>query len=391
MTKKIKIGIIGLGCRGKGLLEHTLVHFDFLSVAALCDVREERIEAALAVVNARETDANVFRSTDYRQVLAQPLDCVLIACDWKYHAAIACEAMEKGIPVACEVGGAASVEECFRLVETYEKTNTPIFFLENCCFDKTETTVANMVKDGLFGSLVYCSGAYGHDLREEVSNGCANGHYREEEYQTRNCENYPTHELGPIAKLLNVNHGNRFVSLSSMASGAFGLADYIARGKKHDEQAEKKPFVQADVIITNITCENGALITLKLDTTLPRSYHREFAVAGTKGRYTALSDEVFLDGDDEWKKSKSLADYPQYLPDCWNPQSEESLKKRGHGGMDYLEFEAFFDCLLHNKPMPIDVYDMAAWMVITPLSEQSLREGKCVPVPDFTRGKYKTR
>jgi hypothetical protein len=41
--------------------------------------------------------------------------------------------------------------------------------------------------------------------------------------------------------------------------------------------------------------------------------------------------------------------------------------------------------------MPLDVYDAAAWMVITCLSEKSIKEGKVVEIPDFTRGAYKVR
>lgn len=39
--------------------------------------------------------------------------------------------------------------------------------------------------------------------------------------------------------------------------------------------------------------------------------------------------------------------------------------------------------------MPIDVYDMATWMSITPLSERSIQLGSMpVEIPDFTNGKW---
>ncbi len=390
MDKNIKIGLIGLGCRGTSLYKHAVCHYQNVQVTAVCDVRIERAERVRDLVMEKDPTAVPLVTADYREVLASDVDCVLIATDWAYHAEIACAAMESGKAVACEVGGLNEVDEAYRLVETYERTQTPLFFMENCCFDKTETTVTNMVRGGLFGEIVYCSGAYGHDLREEVAMGTKNGHYRQNEYKSHNSENYPTHELGPIAMLLGVNRGNRMVSLSSTASKAAGLKDYVARGKKHDDGA-LGDFNQADVVVTNITCENGALITLKLDTTLPRSYHREFHVAGTRGRYTALCDEVFLDGDDEWVKSKSLGDYPEYLNPEWSKENEAKIKERGHGGMDYIMLGVFFECLASGKPMPIDVYDMAAWAAVTTLSAQSIREGKAVAIPDFTKGKYKER
>jgi hypothetical protein len=72
--------------------------------------------------------------------------------------------------------------------------------------------------------------------------------------------------------------------------------------------------------------------------------------------------------------------------------SPASKERWGMVGMDYIEFRAFFDCLLAKKPLPIDVYDMATWMAITPLSEESIRKGGApIAMPDFTSGEYKKR
>lgn len=391
MAKIFNIGVIGLGQRGQQLAQNVLMKLENVKIGALCDLHSDRVQEIYQKLQEIGKADGVLCTQNYKDVLSSSVDCVLISCDWEKHADLACETMESKKAVACEVGGAYTIEECYRLVDTYEKTGTPIMFMENCCFDKTEMTVANMAKDGLFGELVFCSGAYGHDLRAEVCQGIKNRHYRERNYLTRNCENYPTHELGPLAKLLRINRGNRMLSLCSVASKAAGMQAYVKAGYPHDEQLDGKTFQQGDVVITLITCEDGSLIQLKLDTCLPRSYHREYAVAGTKGRYTGLYDEVFLDGEDEYQKSKGIEAYPQYLPKQWSKENEEKIKESGHGGMDYLEFEAFFDCLEKGKEMPIDVYDMAAWMAITPLSAQSIQTGKSVEVPDFTRGKYKTR
>ena len=388
MLNEVKVGLIGLGNRGYFLYHDVISVFPFVRIRALCDLYDDRIEKAYNEAIEHEPSAQILKTNDYRELLKADLDCVIVMTSWETHTEIVCAAMEKGIPVACEVSGAVDIQECFRLVETYERTKTPVMFLENCCYGKIEGTVQNMVRAGLFGDIVYCSGSYGHDLRLEIANGTADRHYRERHYLTRNCENYPTHELGPIAKLLNINRGNRMVSLTCTASCSKGLADYVKRGKKHDAAAEQ-PFRQADVVIALITCENGELIQVKLDTTLPRSYCREFAVAGTRGRYTELYDEVFLDGDYEWKKSKPLSEYNEYLPEMW--KREEEIKALGHGGMDYLVFEDFFECLRAGKPMPIDVYDMASWMAVTPLSELALKTGKTVEFPDFTHGQYKNR
>ena len=388
MAKTFKVGMIGLGARGHQVYKDLLSKLPFVKLTAFCDLYEDRIDKAREIIG----DKSIFGTTDYKKLIDEgDVDCVYISCDWKMHSEISLYAMEKGVPVACEIGGAYTLQECFDLVETYEKTKTPIMFMENCCFGKVETTVQNMVNDGMFGEIVYCSGAYGHDLREEIANGTKNRHYRERDYMERCCDNYPTHHLGPIAKVLKINRGNRMVRLHSVASKSAGLDEYLRQGKTADSHLKIGNFKQGDIVITNIICENGALITLKLDTTLPRSYHREFAVAGTKGRYTGLYDEVFLDGENEWEKSKPLSEYEKYLPSFWTKEEQARIKNYGHGGMDYIQFMHFFDALENGKDMPVDVYDMASWMSITPLSEESIKTGKMLDIPDFTKGKYKSR
>ena len=218
------------------------------------------------------------------------------------------------------------------------------------------------------------------------------------EYRHYNCENYPTHELGPIAKILNINRGNRFTRVVSMSSKAVGLKNYINKMEKYTSRMQDYSFVQGDIVTTMIECENGETITLRLDTTLPRLYDRELTVGGTEGRYCQTTQSVVLDDGkynherDEIKKSFfSQDEYEKYLPSDWLNITEEQ-KKAGHGGMDFIMLKHFFNAVKEGKDMPIDVYDAVSWMCITALSEQSIRGGN-IPVdcPDFTRGKYKTR
>ena len=301
-----------------------------------------------------------------------------------------------------EVGGASSIEECWRLVRTQEETHSKFMFLENCCYGKNEMLVRNIVNDGLFGDIIHCHGAYSHDLREEIACGKENRHYRLQQYLTRNCENYPTHELGPIAKILGINRGNRMVSMVSVASKSAGLERYINDRKDSfvNKELIGKKFKQGDTVNTLITCAGGETISLRLDTTLPKSYSREFTVRGTKGMYEENTNSIFWDGESE--EYDSIVHYKQaidnavkfeekYLPDMWKNITKEQIES-GHGGMDYFEFVAFFDALRNDKPMPIDVYDAAAWMSVTALSEYSIAHGN-VPVqfPDFTNGLWRTR
>ena len=393
--KNINVAYIGYGERGRALLELVLEQVD--AIGAVCDIYEDRAEAcAKAVEESRGVRPAVY--TDYKAAIAdESVNVVMIMTSWESHIPIALEAMRAGKAVALEVGGAYSVEDCWKLVRTQESTGVPFMFLENCCFGRRELMIKNMVELGLFGRIVHCSGGYQHDLREEIAFGVENRHYRLRNYLSRNCENYPTHELGPIARILGINKGNRMVSLTSTASCAAGMHEYILANKSDDEALKNAEFAQGDVVTTVIKCTRGETITLTLDTTLPRFYSRGFTVRGTKGMYEEATDSVFLDRQEDraydwsWVKNKvgNADDYArEYEHPIWKQFLEDGVRG-GHGGMDYLELKAFFDALRADAPMPIDVYDAAAWMAITALSEVSIANGSApVEIPDFTSGRW---
>lgn len=394
--KDIKIGFIGLGGRGYGLLCGEVLG-QGQQVTAVCDVYEDRGRSGADAVEARG-QARPAVYTDYKDVIKdEHVNTIIIATAWESHVEIALAAMYAGKAVAMEVGGAYALQDCFNLVEAYEKTETPFMFLENCCFGRRELMVLNMVKQGLFGEVVHCAGGYQHDLRYEISFGKENRHYRLRNYLSRNCENYPTHDLGPIAKVLDINHGNRMLTLSSTASKAAGLRDYIRENKPEDTFLKNQTFAQGDVVTTVIKCARGETICLTLDTTLPRYYSRNFTVRGTKGMYEEVTDSVFLDRkedrdhDFDWLKNcvgNAKGYEEEYDHPIWKKYIAEGIKG-GHDGMDWLEFETFFRCLREDAPMPIDVYDAASWMAVTALSEMSIAKGGAVvEIPDFTGGKW---
>lgn len=387
--EQVRVGIIGLGLRGTFLTTELFSMIDFISVNAVCDLYPDRVKAVADTLEEMGKP-RPFVTTDYKQMVTKDLiDCVVVTTSWNCHTEIARYCMEQGIPVGSEVGGAYSLEECYELVRTYEKTKTPYMFLENCNYGQRELMVLNMVRKGLFGEIVHCSGCYSHDLREEISTGREKRHYRLDEYLNRNCENYPSHELGPIMQVLDINRSNRLLTLSSTASKAAGLHAYCLKNRPDDTELCNTKFEQGDVVTTVITCEGGETITLTLDTTLPRYYSRGFTVRGTKGMYTEADDSVFIDGehnefDMKWKEQWGNAEKYAKLYDhpLWNSITEE--ERAGHGGMDYLCYRDFFSRVISGEPMPIDVYDAATIMCITPLSEKSIAEGgKPVQIPDF--------
>lgn len=394
---RIHLGFIGLGARGTALLEESILKMEDVDIISVCDAYEDRAKSAAEMI-ARVKGRIPVWEVDYKKVVDNPeVDTVVIATAWEMHVEIACYAMYAKKAVGMEVGGAFDLDDCWRLVNTYEETKTPFMFLENVCFGRRELMALHMVRQGLFGEVVHCAGGYQHDLRDEISEGDENRHYRLRNYINRNAENYPTHEIGPIAKVLKINCGNRFLTLSSTASKAAGLHEYIREHKADNEKLMNTTFQQGDIVTTVIKCAKGETVTITLDTTLPRYYSRGFTVRGTKGMYEEVTDSVYMDTEDNknfhftWRAEKG-GNAEEYAKEYEHPMwkwYQELGPQGGHDGLDWLEFRVFFDCLLKGEPMPIDVYDAATWMVITALSEQSIALGSMpVMFPDFTRGKW---
>ncbi len=392
--KKVRIGAVGLGGRGRSMLG-LLLQVPGVVCPAVCDKVPERVEEGIDVVESVPgMDYEVRGYTDYKEMIAnEELDALFIATTWITHAKIAIAGMKAGLNVAMEVGGAASIEECWEMVRTSERTGKFCMLLENCCYDRKEMAVFKMVKEGLFGEIINCEGGYRHDLRDEISLGRENIHGRLYNFQNRNGELYPTHQIGPISKVLGINRGNRYVSLVSVASKSRGLNEWIGKNKGTDYDLYGYDFAEGDVVTTILKCAHGETVTIYHDCCLPRPYSRNYVVQGTKGIFMEISDrnsllavEGLTESTHEWEhldKHIDKLDHP-----LWCKYTKDGIKA-GHGGMDYLVLSAFVEAARDNLVPPIDVYDTATWMAITCLSEQSVAMGgHPVAFPDFTNGAW---
>ena len=398
--KTVKAGIVGLGVRTEVLLA-AFLRMDDMEVIAVCDLQEERIDKIL----------NIFKSygkaapktfTDYHEMLKlEELEAVFIPTSWNSHLAIAADCMEAGKYAAIEVGGASSLEELWQLVHVYERTKTPVMMLENCCYCRNELMVLNMVRQGLFGELVYCEGGYEHNLRNIMAQMEKSGEERAYHNRFRNGELYPTHELGPIAKILRINRGNRFLSLTSTATKSVSIPQWRREQAANGDTYPDVPFNQGDIITTVIKCAGGEVITLTHSISLPRPYSRNGRIQGTKGIWLEDANGIYIEGmsRDEtlidpagnpydnhyWDKVEDY--YEKYDHPIWREDKDKLVG--GHGGLDSLAIRAFLDAVRNRENTPIDVYDVAAWMAVTCLSEQSIAFGSMpVAFPDFTNGKW---
>lgn len=393
MAQKCRIGVVGESWRGRSMTD-IMLNMDDVKIVAVCDLVPDRVEQAKKLV-LDKTGEEAVGYLDYNEMFEkEDLDAVYVASTWITHIPIAIAAMRKGIYVGIEVGGAASEYECRELIRTSKETGKYCMLMENCCYEKNEMAVTNMVRQGLFGEVVHCEGGYRHDLREEICMGRENIHGRLNNFIHRNGELYPTHEIGPIAKLLDINRGNRFVYLVSMSSKSRGLNQWLETRKGVDYDLTGTSFNCGDVTTTLIKCANGETITINHDCCSPRPYSRDFTVEGTKAIYREYHEKceglIHFDFDEEkWYKFEDRCE--KYYHPLWKDKETRNFAY-GHGGMDFLVLRAFIESVENNVVPPIDVYDTATWMAITYLSEQSVSMGSLpVAFPDFTDGAWINR
>jgi predicted dehydrogenase len=407
----VRLAFTGVGGRGATLLSLCLDMAD-VAVPAVADVQERHRERARAdVLQSGRPEPATYESHE-RMVRREDVDGVVIATPWADHVPMAVAAMEAGAAVGLEVGPASTVEECRELVRTATATGSRCMLLENTCYYRDVMAVLGMVRDGLFGELVHCRGGYCHDLRGRLNTGNGTAadrggglDYRGVQNEKRNADLYPTHGVGPLAKCLGINRGNRFVSLTATASKSRGLADWAVDNLDERHPSRDVDWAMGDVVTTAITCANGETVALTHDVSLPRPYSNEYLVQGTGGLWERDSDPFHRDrsprGQDERfgrihlegrSPEHAWEPFEEYLARYEHPTWAEYLEsgtKSGHGGIDYLTLRDFVGAVKRNERPPIDVYDAATWMAIAPLTERSIaRGGDPVDVPDFTNGAW---
>ena len=407
--RRVRLGFIGVGGRGTSLLK-TILRIPEVDVHAVCDLVPRNLTNAQNLVKksrdmrpeAYGPDALAYLNLCQRD----DLDGTVIATPWELHVPMAVASMKAGKYAAMEVGPASSVEECRELVNAYEKTSVPCMLLENYCYFRYNMAVLQMVRRGMFGEIVHCQCGYGHDLRERIVLGKGTGptpqgagDYRSTHNQFRNGDLYPTHGVGPIAQCLNIQRGNRFAYLTSTATKSRGLSHWSRENLPPEHPRRNIDWRQGDIVTTTIKCQNEETIVVNFDTRLPRPMSFMYWLQGTRGMWMQDGDSnskdkstIHLDGISPAHQWESFDVYQnQFEHPLWKKHLGTAESKGGHGGSDFLELQAFVDCVRNGTQTPIDAYDAAAWMAIAPLSEASVAMGSApVEFPDFTDGKWMT-
>lgn len=394
----VRIGVIGLGQRGSEAVER-LSYIDGLEIVALCDKYPDRVaNSQKSLERMKRPKAKEYSGEEGWKAVCEShdIDLVYTPTPWHLHTPIALLAMKNGKHAAVEVPAAKTIDECWELVETSEKTKKHCMMLENCCYDFFEQLTLNMARQGMFGEIVHAEGAYIHDLTKDwlFNKNAYADMWRLKENIGHNGNLYPTHGLGPIAQCMNINRGDKFDHLVSMSSNDFTL------NNKAKELAAKDDFFKGyvdqpyrgNMNTTLIRSNKGKTIMVQHDVSTLRPYSRIHLVSGTKGAAQKWPGPQRIAFGHSWIKAEELKQLEEkYSPPIIKHIGNIAKEVGGHGGMDFIMDWRLIDCLRNGLPLDQDVYDAAAWSCVMPLSQRSVaKKSRTVDIPDFTRGGWQS-
>lgn len=401
--ERVRVAVIGLS---RGMTHVTdCLNIEFADIVAVCDLRDDRTQAAAAACEKKTGKAPaIYSGTETiweKMVEREDLDVVYIATPWNWHVPMCLRTMEQGKHAFVEVAAAVTVDDCWKLVETSERTQRHCVMLENCCYGENELFVLNMVRQGVFGELTHAECAYIHDLRSMLFSLGTEGDWRRDYHWKYDGNLYPTHGLGPVAQYLGVGRGDQFKFLVSMSSPELGLTKYRDEKKPNGGRHAGEKYVCGDMNTSLIKTELGRTIMLQHDVVSPRPYNRINALSGTGATFfdyparLAINDpqryELKSPGSHEWLEDHDLVTMrKKFTHPLWK-KLEERAKGGGHGGMDFVMNWRHLDCIRTGQTPDSVVYDAAAWSCLIEISTRSVAAGSApVVIPDFTRGLWKT-
>lgn len=390
----VRIGFIGVGSRGRGHVRR-LRSIEGTEIRAICDVDEAALNRMLEDFD-EPVDTYTGSDDAWKELCERDdLDLIVNATPWHLHAPICIYAMENGKHTATEIPAAQSLEECWKLVETSERTKKHCVILENVCYGEFELTTLNMARQGFFGELVHGEGAYIHQLmRHNFTRDGYHEMWRFRENATRNGNLYPMHGLGSIAQSMGINYGDQMKYMVSVSSNDFMMQE------RTRELAETDSFFEdyvdnefrGNMNTSIIKTFNGRTIMLQHDVTSPRPYSRIHLLSGTEGIARGYPEEKIANSHDGWLEQEEFdAVMEEYKPEIIKTAGEMARQMGGHGGMDSLMTWRLIDCLRNGIPVEMDVYDAASWSSVIMLSEWSVaNEATPIHFPDFTSGSWRT-
>lgn len=393
----VRIGFIGVGGRGTSAV-HRIKIIQGAEIKAICDVDAIRVNRLNDALKGTRHQPELYAGHKYAwkaMCERDDIDLIYICTPWEWHVPMSVFAMEHGKHIGVEVPAATTVEGCWELVETSEKTRKHCMMLENTCYDFFELLTLNMARDGYFGEIIHGEGAYIHEL--DLFGDRSTVHkpadlWRLVENTKRDGNLYPTHGIGPICQIMDINRGDQMGYLTSMSTGDFTMAKQAKERATDDDYFNRyvNREYRGNMNTSLIRTKKGRTIMVQHDISSPRPYSRIHLISGTKGMARKYPEPGRMANGHDWLTQEQIKALEQhYMPAIVKHIGEVAKKTKDHGGMDFMMDWRLIDCLRNGLPLDQDVYDAALWSVIGPLSEWSIaNKSNSIDIPDFTSGSW---
>ena len=387
-SQDLRIGFIGLGLRAQYLVELSQT-ITGCKVVGLCDKIEHLVHTTYKA--ARDTD--IKRYTDHRKMLKEPgIDAVYIVVEPENNANLVCEALEAGKHVMCDVPLAYTIEDCWRVVLTVERTGLKFQMNEQTRYWPFIQAWKKMIAEDTLGKIIFVEGQYFHGMTpdrfwqdsetgakltlEEAENNPKAKKSRI--WDTSHPILYLPHELSPILSILD----DRVEKVTCM--GTRTQSYYYEFFPKSDIEVALMHTAK-DTILR--VAAGFCVPTARVGTTSRHWYH----VMGTKGRV-----ETNRSNNDKMKMwlANSFMKDPADVNWAWGLPEEHGVPAEafasGHGGADFWPIFNFIKSVKEDIAPPLDVYKAAETAAPAIIAAQSVEEGsKCLNVPDFRPGTHR--
>lgn len=381
----VRIGIIGLR-RGAGLARHFL-GIKGCRVAALCDKREHLVAKACGELGIDP----VKRYTDHRRMLDdKELDAVFVVVATEVNANLVCECLEAGKHTMCEVPLAYTLEDCWRIVLTVERTGRIFQMAEQTRYWPFVTAWKKMVAEGRLGKILYVEGQYFHgfpkrcfgwydpDTLAYLTEEQARKHPQAVPSRLRNIEHpiwYIPHELSPLLHILD-DRVKRVVCMATRRSS------YCHEGVPISDMEVALMHTEKDTVMRIAAAFNPPSISVK--NIGEHWYH----VKGAKGHVETQrsnTDKMKL-----WLPEENMVDPAEIMWEYPKDALPPAALSAAHWGADYFPPATFIESIRNNTPSPMNVYKAADTAAPGILAAQSAEQGSvCLPVPDFRPGSHR--
>jgi hypothetical protein len=399
----VRIGVIGLGNRGTGTVRR-LASIEGVEITALCDLEPERVKRSADMIShlGQKPDAYSGHEDEWKKMCERPdIDLIAVVTPWHLHTEQCVFAMEHDKHAYVELPAATTIEECWQLVETSERTRKHCVQMSANCHEGISAVVLNMARNGFFGDLIHAEGAYIHDLlmNFNFTKHMYHNMWRLNENIGKHGSLYPQHGLVPIIQMMDINYGDRMEYLSSMSTNDFNMGNAARELAREDDYwkqyvgREYRGNMNTSLIKTN----KGRTIMIQHDVSTPRPDVRFNLLSGSRATFMARPSRIATSHDGWMPEEEFNALVEKYTPEITKRFAElnrmaEQVDRRGHSYYRTSPTDwRLIDCLRNGLPMDIDVYEAAVSSAVTPLSTWSNdNRSTSVTVPDFTSGKWET-